>query len=428
MLLSRSWPATPSTPIISGVPPAIVAGQIAQLRASGRAHGLPHPAFRQRPGRREDRHRRARSSSAWARGRRYDHPHVYPGHGRGRARSCAPTARPSTCTTRAWRPMPPTRRAAWSRPDDRRGLSLRIVRPTGHTSWPHARPDPDRRRRHRRPGAGAGAGASRPRVDRARAARRPSRAVGAGIQLGPNGVRVLQRLGVADALRPLVGVPEAIAVHDGQHRRALSPILPLGDWIAARHGAPYWVAHRGDLHAALLAAASAEPAHRAAHRALRVASARADRRWRARPRARAARRWPAPRSSAPTACGRSVRQAVCPAVVAAVRRRHGDAHRHSRRRGGRAGDAGGRPVADARRACRALSGAAGAEIAVVVIAAEDWQGATGTRRRTEALLLAQLAGFHASLADVAGARRRPGASGRCTACRRCLPGRAAASR
>ena len=39
---------------------------------------------------------------------------------------------------------------------------------------------------------------------------------GAGIQLGPNGVRVLQRLGVAQALRPLVGEPEAIRVHDGQ--------------------------------------------------------------------------------------------------------------------------------------------------------------------------------------------------------------------
>ena len=81
---------------------------------------------------------------------------------------------------------------------------------------------------------------------------------GAGIQLGPNGVRVLQRLGVAEALRPLVGEPEAIRVHDGRTARTLAT-LPLGAWIAARHGAPYWVAHRGDLHGALLAAAAAEP-------------------------------------------------------------------------------------------------------------------------------------------------------------------------
>ena len=45
---------------------------------------------------------------------------------------------------------------------------------------------------------------------------------GAGIQLGPNGVRVLQRLGVADALRAKVGEPERIDVHDGQSGRTLA--------------------------------------------------------------------------------------------------------------------------------------------------------------------------------------------------------------
>ena len=81
---------------------------------------------------------------------------------------------------------------------------------------------------------------------------------GAGIQLGPNGVRVLQRLGLAEVLRPAVGVPDALAVHHGGSGRTLA-VLPLGRWIATRHGAPYWVAHRGDLHAVLAAAASAEP-------------------------------------------------------------------------------------------------------------------------------------------------------------------------
>jgi salicylate hydroxylase len=81
---------------------------------------------------------------------------------------------------------------------------------------------------------------------------------GAGIQLGPNGVRVLERLGLAAALRPLAGEPQAIRVRDGHTGKELAS-LPLGPWIAARHGAPYWAAHRGDLHGVLLAAASAEP-------------------------------------------------------------------------------------------------------------------------------------------------------------------------
>ncbi len=81
---------------------------------------------------------------------------------------------------------------------------------------------------------------------------------GAGIQIGPNGTRILRRLGVADALRPHVGVPEALSVRDGRSGAELAR-LPLGRWIAMRHGAPYWVAHRKDLHAALLHGARAEP-------------------------------------------------------------------------------------------------------------------------------------------------------------------------
>jgi salicylate hydroxylase len=81
---------------------------------------------------------------------------------------------------------------------------------------------------------------------------------GAGIQIGPTGTRILRQLGVADALRPHVGVPEAISVRDGRSGRELTR-LPLGRWIAMRHGAPYWVVHRKDLHTTLLQAARAEP-------------------------------------------------------------------------------------------------------------------------------------------------------------------------
>jgi salicylate hydroxylase len=81
---------------------------------------------------------------------------------------------------------------------------------------------------------------------------------GAGIQLSPNGVRVLAQLGVAQRLEPQVGTPREIIVRDAATAHVLQR-LPLGDWIAHRHGAPYWQVHRRDLQAALLAAISEEP-------------------------------------------------------------------------------------------------------------------------------------------------------------------------
>jgi len=73
---------------------------------------------------------------------------------------------------------------------------------------------------------------------------------GAGIQIGPNGVRVLDALGIAPRLRTHVSLPEEIVVHQGASGRVLTR-MPLGNWIAGRHGAPYWVVHRRDLQAAL---------------------------------------------------------------------------------------------------------------------------------------------------------------------------------
>ena len=74
---------------------------------------------------------------------------------------------------------------------------------------------------------------------------------GAGIQIGPNGVRALSALGVAPLLARHVSVPEEIVVHQGANGRILTR-MPLGGWIAERHGAPYWVVHRRDLQTALL--------------------------------------------------------------------------------------------------------------------------------------------------------------------------------
>lgn len=77
---------------------------------------------------------------------------------------------------------------------------------------------------------------------------------GAGIQIGPNGGHALAWLGLSEALQPNAGVPDSIRVHKGSSGEVLSR-LPLGARMAQRHGAPYWVTHRADLHSVLLEAA-----------------------------------------------------------------------------------------------------------------------------------------------------------------------------
>jgi salicylate hydroxylase len=78
--------------------------------------------------------------------------------------------------------------------------------------------------------------------------------VGAGIQVAPNGVAVLEALGLRDSAEPLASWPEAVEIVD---RRGGRPVarLPLGGAIVARHGRPYWQFHRADLLAVLLAGA-----------------------------------------------------------------------------------------------------------------------------------------------------------------------------
>ena len=81
---------------------------------------------------------------------------------------------------------------------------------------------------------------------------------GAGIQIGPNGMRVLELLGAAVALRARAVEPREIRVIEGKSGTELTA-LPLGGWIAERHGAPYCVAHRADVQEALLARVREEP-------------------------------------------------------------------------------------------------------------------------------------------------------------------------
>ncbi len=78
---------------------------------------------------------------------------------------------------------------------------------------------------------------------------------GAGIQLSPNATRVLIGLGLGYRLLPTAIVPEAILIRT--RRGGEIARLPLGASIETRYGAPYWIIHRGDLQAALLAAVRA---------------------------------------------------------------------------------------------------------------------------------------------------------------------------
>ncbi|MGH6726069.1 MAG: FAD-dependent monooxygenase [Pseudolabrys sp.] len=80
--------------------------------------------------------------------------------------------------------------------------------------------------------------------------------IGAGIQLSPNAVRVLIGLGLRERLQPSVMAPQAIRVMAGGSGREIVRI-PLGPDAERRYGAPYWTIHRGDLQAALAAAARA---------------------------------------------------------------------------------------------------------------------------------------------------------------------------
>jgi salicylate hydroxylase len=77
-------------------------------------------------------------------------------------------------------------------------------------------------------------------------------AIGAGLQLGPNAVHILRELGVAERLEAAVAAPQGIHVLDALSGDSLTSI-PLGAQAELRYGAPYWVVHRADLHAALLA-------------------------------------------------------------------------------------------------------------------------------------------------------------------------------
>lgn len=76
--------------------------------------------------------------------------------------------------------------------------------------------------------------------------------VGAGIQLSPNASRILQGWGLGDAVAHAACEPDFVHMLDGETGTPITS-LPLRAAMA-RHGAPYLVLHRSDLHGIMAAA------------------------------------------------------------------------------------------------------------------------------------------------------------------------------
>ncbi|WP_446653817.1 FAD-dependent monooxygenase [Blastomonas sp.] len=74
--------------------------------------------------------------------------------------------------------------------------------------------------------------------------------VGAGLQLGPNAMRVLDALGIGEAVAAAGQSPAAITLRDGRSAREILKV-PLGEAAKRRWGAAYVTLHRADLVAIL---------------------------------------------------------------------------------------------------------------------------------------------------------------------------------
>src|SRR5262245_31271317 len=79
------------------------------------------------------------------------------------------------------------------------------------------------------------------------------REVGAGIQLGPNIFRVLEKVGLRDAILADAHRPPAQEMRDALTGKLITNI-PLGDAFFKRFGQPYAAPHRADIHGAFLTA------------------------------------------------------------------------------------------------------------------------------------------------------------------------------
>ena len=80
--------------------------------------------------------------------------------------------------------------------------------------------------------------------------------VGAGLQISPNASRILDTLGVLDALLPIWLEPKDVQLVSGSSLRPVA-LVPCGDFAKERWGSPYGTAHRATLQKALLDAVTA---------------------------------------------------------------------------------------------------------------------------------------------------------------------------
>ena len=77
--------------------------------------------------------------------------------------------------------------------------------------------------------------------------------LGAGINLSPNVTRVLRKIGIEPQLRALAAEPKEF-ISRASDTGEVTFVLPLGDEMEKRYGAPYYTVHRGDFHELLLSA------------------------------------------------------------------------------------------------------------------------------------------------------------------------------
>lgn len=82
--------------------------------------------------------------------------------------------------------------------------------------------------------------------------------IGAGIQFGPNGFKMMARLGLRDSIDDLAVFPSNLILMDGVSAEEITRI-PTGEEFLKRFKYPYSLVHRADLHNVLLDACRARP-------------------------------------------------------------------------------------------------------------------------------------------------------------------------
>jgi 2-polyprenyl-6-methoxyphenol hydroxylase-like FAD-dependent oxidoreductase len=82
--------------------------------------------------------------------------------------------------------------------------------------------------------------------------------IGAGVQFGPNAYKMMERLGLRDAINHLAVIPHDLIMMDSISSEVVTRI-PVGEEFHRRFKYPYSLVHRADLHSVLLAACKVQP-------------------------------------------------------------------------------------------------------------------------------------------------------------------------